>query len=304
MGRGTVKLALRFVFVVEHSVPEPIAPVQAVLGEGPVWVERDQALWWVDIKGPAIFRWSEAAGVQRFTPPLRIGSIAPALRGGFVAGTERGLFWADPEADRYEAIADPEALVTDNRFNDGKVDRAGRFWAGTMDDREEEARGSLYRLDPDLSLRAIDDGYVVTNGPAFSPDGRTMYHTDSSKRLIYAFDVDADGIASNRRPFARFRNVHGYPDGMTVDAEGCLWVAFWDGWCVRRLSPGGAVIDIVELPVERPTSCAFGGAALDRLFITSARSGLNENALAVQPLAGALFMMKTNVRGIAERPFG
>ena len=121
--------------VVEHSVPEPIAPVEAVLGEGPVWVARDQALWWVDIKGPAVFRWSEAGGVERWTPPLRVCSLAPAARGGFIAGTERGFFWTDPEAGLYEAIADPEALVQDNRFNDGKVDRAGRFWAGTLDDR-------------------------------------------------------------------------------------------------------------------------------------------------------------------------
>jgi sugar lactone lactonase YvrE len=290
--------------VAEHFVPEPIAPVEATLGEGPVWVERDQALWWVDIKAPAIFRWSEAGGVDRFTPPLWIGSLAPAARGGFVAGTERGLFRADPAAGLYEAIADPEALIPDNRFNDGKVDRSGRFWAGTMDNREEDARGSLYRLDPDLSWRVIDDGYMVTNGPAFSPDGRTMYHTDSAKRLIYAFDLDASGDAFRRRAFASFREEHGHPDGMTVDAEGCLWVAFWNGWCLRRLSPDGEVLQVVDMPVERPTSCAFGGPALDRLFVTSARIGLSENALAVQPLAGALFMLNTNVRGIADRAFG
>ncbi|WP_217995393.1 SMP-30/gluconolactonase/LRE family protein [Sphingomonas changbaiensis] len=290
--------------MIEHSAAEPIAPVEAVLGEGPVWVERDQALWWVDIKGPAVFRWTEAGGVARWTPPLRIGSLAPAERGGFVAGTERGFFWADPEAGLYEAIADPEALMHDNRFNDGKVDRAGRFWAGTMDDREELAQGGLYRLDPDLSWRLVDDGYMVTNGPAFSPDGRTMYHTDSVKRLIYAFDLDSDGNASNRRPFVSFLEEHGHPDGMTVDSEGCLWIAFWNGWCVRRVSPEADVLQTVNLPVERPTSCAFGGPALDRLFVTSARVGLNENALAVQPLAGALFMFETNVRGIAERPFG
>lgn len=304
MPRGTVKPSLRFVKVVEHSVPEPIAPVEAMLGEGPIWVERDQALWWVDIKGLGIFRWRETGGVDRWTPPLRVCSLAPTVRGGFVAGTERGFFWADPHAGFYEAIADPEALIHDNRFNDGKVDRAGRFWAGTMDDREDEARGALYRLDPDLGFSKIDDGYMVTNGPAFSPDGRTMYHTDSAHRLIYAFDLDACGNASNRRPFARFREEHGHPDGMTVDAEGCLWVAFWNGWCVRRLSPDGEVMQVVGMPVERPTSCAFGGPALDRLFVTSARIGLNESGLAVQPLAGALFLIETDVRGIAERPFG
>jgi xylono-1,5-lactonase len=290
--------------LVELSKPRAIAPAQAVLGEGPIWVERDQALWWVDIKGGAIFRWREAGGVERWAPPLRICSLAPAARGGFVAGTERGFMWADPGAGRYDPIADPEAELPDNRFNDGKVDRSGRFWAGTMDDREEEPRGSLYRLDPDLRWNAIDSGYMVTNGPAFSPDGRTMYHTDSARRVIYAFELDADGQACDRRVLVRFGDDDGHPDGMTVDAEGCLWVAVWDGWRLQRLSPGGEMLQAVDLPIQRPTSCAFGGPALDRLFVTSARVGLEENALAVQPLAGALFMIETNVRGIAERPFG
>lgn len=286
------------------SAPNAIAPVKAVLGEGPVWVERDQALWWVDIKDPAIYRWREGGGVDYWTPPVRIGSIAPAVEGGFIAGTEIGFMWADPEAGRYRPIDNPEHDVPGNRFNDGKVDRAGRFWAGTMDDREEQALGALYRLDADLEWSSIDNGYMVTNGPAFSPDGRIMYHTDSARRLIYAFDLDEGGNARNRRPLARFKDEHGYPDGMTVDSEGCLWVAFWDGWCLRRISPAGETMQTVELPVERPTSCAFGGAALDRLFVTSARVGLNENALSVQPLAGALFMMTVSVPGLPERLFG
>lgn len=288
----------------DHHAPEPIAPVEALLGEGPVWVERDRALWWVDIKGRSIFRWGEDGGTKRWTPPLRVCSLAPAARGGFIAGTEHGFMWVDPEADRYEPIANPEQHLPDNRFNDGKVDRAGRFWAGTMDDREEDPRGTLYRLDPDLEWAAIDDGYMVTNGPAFSPDGGTMYHSDSARRTVYAFDLDAAGNATGRRPFAHFKDEDGYPDGMTVDAEGCLWIAFWDGWCLRRLSGEGEVLKTIELPVERPTSCAFGGTRLDRLFVTSARIGLNENALAVQPLAGALFMIETSVPGIAERMFG
>ena len=274
-----------------------------MLGEGPVWVERDQALWWVDIKGPAIFRW-RSGEVQRWTPPLRIASLAPATRGGFVAGTEQGFMWVDPDRDRYEPILHPEAHAPDNRFNDGKVDRSGRFWAGTMDDREKEARGKLYRLDTDLACTAVDEGYMVTNGPAFSPDGAIMYHSDSARQIIYAFDLDPTGQASGRHVLARFEAGQGYPDGMTVDREGCLWVAFWDGWCIRRLSPAGEVIETIELPVQRPTSCAFGGADLARLFVTSARIGLDENALALQPLAGALFMIEVNARGVPERMFG
>ena len=290
--------------MVDLSAPNAIAPADALLGEGPVWVARERALWWVDIKAPAILRWTEEEGVARWTPPFRVSALAPAAAGGFVAATERGFCRADPAAGRYELIAAPEAHLPGNRSNDGKLDRAGRFWMGTMDDAEQEATGTLYRLDPDLRWWLMDCGYRVTNGPAFSPDGRVMYHSDSALRTIYAFDLDEDGHAQGRRVFARFRDEDGYPDGMTVDSEACLWVAFWDGWCLRRLSPDGEVMQTCPLPVERPTSCAFGGDALDRLFVTSARIGLNEKTLAVQPLAGALFMMEAGVRGLPDRPFG
>ena len=226
------------------------------------------------------------------------------MGGGFIGGSRHGLLAIDLDRQSYERIVDPEPELPDNRFNDGKVDRHGRFWAGTMDNREEEATGALYRIDPDLGWTLIDRDYRVTNGPAFSPNGRIMYHNDFGLRNIYAFDLDAAGTASNKRLFAHFPEEMGYPDGMTVDAEGCLWVAFWDGWAVRRLSPEGEVIQEIPMPVQRPTSCAFGGPALDRLFVTSARIGLNENALAVQPLAGALFMLETAIGGVAERPFG
>ena len=283
----------------------PLVDCRAVLGEGPVWVAREGALYWVDIKGLAVLRWTEASGaVERWTTPFRVGSLAPRAAGGFVAGTERGFALIDPPAGRYELIGDPEPHLPDNRFNDGKLDRAGRFWAGTMDDREEEARGSLYRVDPDLSWTMIDEGYQVTNGPAFDPAGARMYHSDSGRRTIYAFDLDAAGRASNKRVFAHFREEQGYPDGMTVDAEGCLWVAFWDGWCIRRLAPDGRILEEVGVPVARPTSCAFGRSGLDKLFVTSARVGLNEKALAVQPLAGALFIVSPAVGGVAEKPFG
>ncbi len=172
-----------------------------------------------------------------------------------------------------------------------------------MDDREREAAGALYRLDPDLSWTRMDEGYRVTNGPAFRPDGRRMYHNDSARQVTYVFDFDADGSASNRREFARFGEGDGYPDGMTVDAEGCLWIAFWDGWCLRRLSPEGERIDELRVPVQRPTSCAFGGERLDRLFITSARKGLEGTELAHQPFSGGLFAADVGVSGIADMPF-
>ena len=280
-----------------------VADVQAVLGEGPVWVEREAALYWLDIKGLKIFRLSEAGELSQWPTPYRLGSIAPRASGGFIAGTDRGFVHVDLADSRFSVVHDPEADLPDNRFNDGKVDRDGRFWAGTMDDREREARGTLYRLDPAGTCTAVDYGYRVTNGPAFSPSGDVMYHNDSALQLTYAFDLDRQGNATNRRIFARFGDGQGYPDGMTVDSDGCLWIAFWDGWCVRRFSPDGQCLATVEMPVSRPTSCAFGGIDLDLLYITSAKIGLDAEHLAKETHAGGLFMVAAGVKGIAERPF-
>jgi D-xylonolactonase len=281
-----------------------IADVKAVLGEGPVWVGPEQALYWTDIEGRLIHRRGFADGVLRhWTAPFRVGSLAPRTGGGFVAGTDDGLAFIDLGRGLFEPFAQPEPDLPTNRFNDGKVDRSGRFWAGTMDGTEKAAQGSLYRLDPDLALTRIDTGYRVTNGPAFSPDGRVMYHNDSGRQVTYAFDLDEAGDASNKRVFAQFGEGDGYPDGMIVDSEGCLWIAFWDGWCLRRLSPEGELLQVLQVPVARPTSCAFGGPDLDRLFITSARRDFDEMALAGQPLAGGLFVASPGVRGLEERPF-
>ncbi len=285
----------------ESKTPVLVADVRAVLGEGPVWVARENALYWVDIKGPRIFRRSFDSGeVRIWTPPFRVCSLAPRESGGFVAGSENGFAFVDPEAERYELHANPEPERETNRFNDGKLDREGRFWAGTMDDEEVLSTGALYRLHPDRSWRRFDDEYRVTNGPAFSPGGRLMYHNDSARQVTYVFDLDADGNAANRRAFLEHGKGDGYPDGMTVDAEGCLWIAFWDGWCVRRYSPEGELVGTLELPVQRPTSCAFGGPKLDRLFVTSASVGLDDAARAKQPQAGGLFMAEPGVAGLPD----
>ena len=279
------------------------ADVHALLGEGPVWIEREHALYWVDIKGRKIFRLGGNGKMRSWDTPMRVGSLVPRTDGGFVAGTDEGLTLVDLAADRFEIFANPDEDRPDNRFNDGKVDRQGRFWAGTMDDTERAAAGSLYRLDADLGWAAVDSGYRVTNGPAFSPDGRIMYHNDSARQVTYAFDLDASGNPANRREFLHFGEGDGYPDGMTVDADGCLWIAFWDGWCVRRYSPGAELLQAIEVPVQRPTSCAFGGAKLQTLFVTSARIGLDGTELDCQPLAGGLFAIDAGVLGIAELPF-
>jgi len=280
-----------------------VADVRAVLGEGPVWVEREAALYWVDIKGRKIFRLGEGGQLDQWETPFRVGSLAPRASGGFIAGTDQGIAIVDLVSGRFEVVDQPEADLPDNRFNDGKVDRGGRFWAGTMDDTEKKAAGSLYRIGPDLRSTRVDDGYKVTNGPTFSPSGDRMYHNDSARKATYVFDLDGDGNAANRRLFATYGEGDGYPDGMTVDAEACLWIAFWDGGCVRRYSPAGECLRTIELPVARPTSCAFGGDELDRLYITSASIGLDAAARSVQPLAGGLFMTSPGVRGLSEIPF-
>jgi sugar lactone lactonase YvrE len=172
-----------------------------------------------------------------------------------------------------------------------------------MDDTEKHSTGTLYRVAHDLTATPVDDGYKITNGPAFSLSGDIMYSTDTARQVTYAFDLGADGQATNRRVFASYGEGDGYPDGMTVDAEGCLWIAFWGGWCVRRYSPAGECIGTLELPVGQPTSCAFGGENLDRLYITSASIGIDEAALAKQPRAGGLFVCSPGVSGVAELPF-
>ena len=285
-----------------ESPVQCVADVHAVLGEGPVWVPRETALYWLDIKGRKIFRLDDRGERQEWPTPLRVGSLAPRKSGGFIGGTEDGIFAIDPEAERFDLLINPEEELPRNRFNDGKLDRQGRFWAGSMDDSERSDSGTLYRIGRDLDCIAIDRGYRVTNGPAFSPDGKLMYHNDSARQVTYVFDVDGDSVGE-RRTFLQFKEGEGYPDGMTVDADGCLWIALWDGWSVRRYSPSGEWLETVRMPVARPTSCAFGGRDLDLLYITSASIGLDESALQMQPNAGGLFMVTPGVRGLEDAPF-
>jgi len=277
---------------------------EASLGEGPVWVASEGALYWLDIHGRRILAYRPDDGsCRQWHCSLRITAIAPCTSGGFIAGTERGFIRLTGLPGDCIRLGNPEPDLPGNRGNDGKTDPFGHFWLGTMDDAEEQRSGALYRLDPDLAWHRMADGYGVPNGPAFSPDGRWLYHTDSAERTIWRFALSADGCLADRQVFARFDERHGYPDGMTTDAEGHLWVAFWDGWCLRRFTPSGEQVDELPLPVQRPTSCAFGGVALDRLFVTSARVGLSPEALAAQPDAGSLFACEVAVPGLAPTLF-
>jgi sugar lactone lactonase YvrE len=285
------------------SAPRCLWPAGALLGEGPVWSAAEGAVYWVDIKRPRVLRYRLADGRRdEFPMPSEIGCIGLVEGGGLVAALRSGFAFLDLERGRLEPIADPEADRPSNRFNDGKVDAAGRFWAGSMDDAERAPAGCLYRLDHDLTVTRADTGYVVTNGPAFSPDGRTLYHNDSAARRILAFDCDpTSGALARRRTFAELED--GYPDGLTVDAEGGLWCAVWDGWCVARFTPDGRRERSIELPVARVTSCTFGGAELDTLFVTTASIGLDAAAAAAQPLAGGLFAVRPGPRGLPTPAF-
>lgn len=272
----------------------------ALLGEGPLWAEDERALYWLDIKRDQIHRFEPGSeDRQTWTVPGTVSCLALRAGGGFVAACRQGFARLELESGTLDWIAQPEAERQTNRFNDGKCDTAGRFWAGSIDDEESNPSGALYRLDADGSCARADDGYIITNGPAFSADGRTLYHTSSFERTVFAFDVSAAGELSNKRVFVRIADDAGYPDGMTVDAEDHLWVAHYAGARLTRFAPDGETVRIVPLPVDHPTSCAFGGASYETLYVTSATKDLAAADASRQPDAGGLFALDVGVRGTA-----
>jgi len=274
------------------------------LGEGPVWVERDSALWFVDIKGRELRRFDPQSGATRAWPaPEQPGFVLPLrsepgspLR--MLAGLKTGLHEFDPLTGEFNLLARVEPHLPDNRLNDATVCQDGTVWFGSMDDLEARPSGSLYRLENGGRAVPLDSGYVITNGPAFCPHAVTFYHTDTSERVIYAFDRDESGAISRRRVFVRIEDGAGYPDGTAVDVEGCLWVAVWGGWGVRRYSPSGELLLRVRVPCANVTKVAFGGADYRTAFVTTARTGLSPSQRAEQPLAGALFRFETDVPGL------
>jgi len=275
------------------------------LGEGPVWHADERALYWVDIEQPAVLRFDAATGnTGVFAMPERIGCIAFRNNGGLIAGMQSGFAHIDLAPVRVTPLVDPEASLPGNRFNDGKCDARGRFWAGTMDIDMQVASGTLYRLDPDGNATAMDAGYGVTNGPAWSPDGSVLYHNDSKARCVYAFDCDPDaGTIDNKRCFVELTEEQGFPDGLTVDRDGYIWLAHWGGSRVTRFAPDGQVDRVVPMPVSQVTSCAFGGDDFRTLYITSARTGLDAATLANEPLAGGLFAIEVDATGLPANRF-
>jgi sugar lactone lactonase YvrE len=264
------------------------------LGEGLLWSPRDNAVYWTDILAPALNRLSLADGtVTRWEMPEMIGWVIERRDApGFIAGLRSGFAELTLDPLTITPIVDPEPDLPENRLNDAKADRWGRIWAGTMPLTADRPSGSLYSFDTDRAVTRIDSGYSVANGPAISPDQRWLYHTDTPARQIYRFALDADGVR-DRTGFIRFDEEWGYPDGMTVDAEGHLWVAHWGGARISRFAPDGKFERSIELPASQITNICFAGADCDRMFVTSAADGLTG-----EEHAGALFEVDAGVRGL------
>jgi sugar lactone lactonase YvrE len=275
---------------------------QDELGEGPLWNPREQKLYWVDIVNNRYHSLDPLTLANETTVVgEQIGVLAFRERGGSVMATERGFAFWDPENGAFTRIADPEAHKPETRFNDGAVDRAGRFWAGTLGD---PYNNHLYRLDADLSVHLMDGGIDISNGIGWSPDNKLMYYTDSSPKKIFVFDFDLEsGSIENKRVFIDSSDREGVPDGMTVDTEGFIWSARWGGWCIERYNPDGKLEKTIKVPVECPTSVMFGGKDLDILYITSARVEIPPEKRPGRPLDGDLFCLQPGVRGLPEHFF-
>jgi sugar lactone lactonase YvrE/DNA-binding IclR family transcriptional regulator len=281
-------------------------PASTFLGEGPHWSAADKRLYFVDILAPAVCIGDPVAATYRSLPlPELIGFVIPRKGGGFVAGMHGEIRSLDLESGGITTIARPEVDRPGNRFNDGKCDQAGRLWAGTLAIDTAPDRGRLWRVDIDGRATEMDRGFHVANGLGWSPDNKTFYFTDTQKQTIYAYDFDlASGDIANRRPFITVPEAEGKPDGMTVDAQGFLWVAHWDGWCITRYDPQGKVERVINLPVPRPTSCVFGGDDMQTLFVTSARIRLSAAQLTEAPLSGSVFSIDTGIKGLPETVYG
>lgn len=282
-----------------------VLDTKAAIGENPVWSVEEQSLYWLDTTQQAIHRFDPNSGVnQTWTMPDLVCSFALRENGGLIVALGAGVFLVDLETMSINTIAEEVTDKTQTRLNDGRCDRTGRFWVGAMDLEKHRQIASLYRVDLDHSIHRIVDELIVSNGLAWSPDGSTMYHSDSRQNVIWAYDYDLDtGVPGNRRVFATTNPEEGLPDGAAVDEEGCYWSAAVRGGRVIRYTPDGRVDRVIELPVSLPSMCAFGGENLDILYVTSAREFLSESELLKEPLAGGIFAIDVGVKGVTESCF-
>jgi L-arabinonolactonase len=276
------------------------------LGESPMWSAEEGALYWVDIPKGLVIRHVFATGVKsQWKLPVSIGSFAFREQGGMVVALKTGIYFFNPDSGELREIHNPEAELPENRFNEGKCDRRGRFFTGTMNEVVRgKPDGSLYRLGSQLKLDVILREITVPNGLAWSPDGRTMYFADTRRNVIFQFDYDLDdGVPSRQRVFVDLSSYEGLPDGATTDVDGCLWSAMFSGGRIIRYTPKGKIDRVIGLPVTQVNSLAFGGSDLRTLFVVTSKHLLNEGGLASQPLAGDIFAIETGVAGMIEPRF-
>ncbi len=280
-----------------------VLDAKAELGEGPVWAEPEQALYWIDIREPALHRLHPATGTTRTWPmPSRIGSYGLRERGGAVVALVDGFHLLDLDTGALTFVTGPEH-VPDTRFNDGKVAPDGRFFAGTMDEEElSRPLGALYRLDPDLSMHRVVDDLAISNGLAWSADGTTMFHSDTAIGTVWAYDY-ADGELSNRRVFTRPSSEIGLPDGAATDEKGFYWSAGVTAGVLNRWAPDGTLDRQIPLPCTSPTAPCFGGPDLRTIFVTSLQHGVAPAALAAKPQSGGVFAIRVDVPGVPVARF-
>ncbi|MCC5905188.1 MAG: SMP-30/gluconolactonase/LRE family protein [Balneolaceae bacterium] len=278
----------------------------AHLGEGPVWDAKTQKLFWVDILSGKLFKYDPESGRNSsFNIGEHVGAAVLRKKGGLVLALQSGFAFFDPENEKLERFADPESHLPGNRFNDGKCDPAGRFWAGTLAYDLKKGAGSLYCLHPDMSVNQKVTGVTISNGLAWNRNEDTFYFIDTPTRQISAFDYEREtGNIKNRRVIRELPEEFGYPDGMANDEEGYLWIAFYAGSKVRRFNPeNGELVAEINVPVPKPTSCAFGGENLDELYITTCREHMSREEVEQHPLSGSIFKVKLPVKGVPVNSF-
>jgi sugar lactone lactonase YvrE len=289
-----------------ENMVERLLPVQNEIGETPIWVAKEQALYWIDYERYTVYRYDPTTGeYQTFEVARAITGLYPRAIGGWITATKTGIAFWEQHTNEFTFIVDPEADTPKVCCNDAVIDRQGRFLVGTMNEQDFNAPdGSLYRLDTNGSLHRLDSGFAVCNGMGLSLDGRTLYLTDMFHQQILAYDYDlATGNISHQRPFVRVPEETGAPDGLIVDSEDFIWSAHWGGWRITRYDPAGKIEREIRLPVANVTCLGFGGADLDEIYVTTAWSELSQQERKEQPLAGDLFRVKTDIKGLPESEF-
>ena len=281
--------------------------IKASLGEGPCWDENTNRLYWVDILEKKVHYYQPQTNeTSTINVGQYVGACVPTKSGDLLLALENGFYILNLESEKLTIIEEPESHMYENRFNDGKCDPAGRFWAGTMHKDASKVTGSLYVMQTDRTVKKVLSDVGISNGLAWTADAKTMYFIDTHTREVAAFDYDvSSGEINNRIPVVTIPEEEGFPDGMTIDSEGMLWIAHFNGGKVTRWNPDtGELLTTIKLPVSKVTSCTFGGEHLNELYITTASVGLNEQEKRDQPLAGGVFRVKTEVKGTKTVLFG